>query len=350
MDGTAAQASEGASSRRTEVCLTVDVEFSIAGALTYPDRYQPVSDAPVYGAVGGREQGLGFLLDCLGDHGLTASFFVECLNVAYFGDRPMGEVVARLLAARQDVQMHLHPEWTYFRDPRWRQTVATMLPRPNGSCAGRSVDELVGFMRLGRETLERWGAPPPIALRTGSFHVDRRVYRAMAAVGLRLASNVGLAMYRSADPELRLHGGLHWIDGVLEAPVLTYTERVGGWHRPRLLSPLSASWSETRALLWAARRTGLSPIVMITHPFEFIKSSDLQFSRITRNRLVQRRFAALCRFLAEHEDEFVTVPLGGIGRAWLAGGAVAEPALAAPPLAVMGRMIANQLADRVWAF
>src|SRR5258708_38713121 len=118
----------------------------------------------------------------------------------------------------------------------------------------------------------------------------------MAASGLRLASNVGLAMYRADDAALRLRGGLHWIDGVLEAPVLTYTERVGGWHRPRLLSPLSASWPEMRALLWAARRSGLSPVVLITHPFEFIKSSDLQFPRITRNRLVQRRFAALCRF------------------------------------------------------
>ncbi|MBV8169813.1 MAG: polysaccharide deacetylase, partial [Alphaproteobacteria bacterium] len=135
---------------RTEVCITVDVEFSIAGSLTHPDRYRPVSEAPVYGRIRGREHGLGFLLDTLADHGLTASFFVECLNTHYFGDAPMGQVVERLLAAGQDVQMHLHPEWLYFRDPRWAETVGTMMPRPNGSCAGRSLDELVAFMRLGQ--------------------------------------------------------------------------------------------------------------------------------------------------------------------------------------------------------
>src|SRR5689334_22997846 len=119
------------SAARTEVCITVDVEFSIAGSLTDPTRYRPVSDPPVYGRIDGREHGLGFLLDCLRDHGLTATFFVECLNTHYFGARPMGAAVERLLAAGQDVQMHLHPEWLYFRDPRWAETVATMMPRPN---------------------------------------------------------------------------------------------------------------------------------------------------------------------------------------------------------------------------
>jgi hypothetical protein len=333
---------------RTEVCITVDTEFSIAGALTRPDRYRPVSGPPVYGLIGGREHGLGFLLDCLGAHGLAATFFVECLNPSYFGDRPMGRVVERLLAAGQDVQMHLHPEWLYFRDPRWIERVATMRPRPNGSCAGRSIDELIEFMRLGRDAFERWGAPAPVALRTGSFHVDRLVYRAMTAMGLRLASNVGLAVYRARDPALHLRGGMHWINGVLEVPVLTYTERVGHWHRPRLLSPLSTSWPEMRALLWAARRAGISPVVLITHPFEFIKSADLQFTRIVRNRIVQRRFAALCRFLAEHAAEFVAVPLGGVGRDWLVRAPEPEPNLEPPALAVMARMIENGLADRIW--
>src|SRR5262249_23597470 len=114
------------SDRRTEVCITVDTEFSIAGALTYPDRYRPVSDPPVYGRIGEREHGLGFLLACLAEHGLAATFFVECLNPSYFGDAPMGRVVGRLLAAGQDVQMHLHPEWLYFGDPRWADTVATL--------------------------------------------------------------------------------------------------------------------------------------------------------------------------------------------------------------------------------
>jgi hypothetical protein len=148
---------------------------------------------------------------------------------------------------------------------------------------------------------------------------------------------------------LRLRGGLHRIHGVLEAPVLSYTERVGGWSRARLLSPLSTSWREMRALLLAARRGGVSPVVLITHPFEFFKTSDIQFTRLTPNRIVQRRFAALCRFLAEHPEDFATVPLGGADRAWLGRPTTAEPDLQPPALAVMGRMIENGLADRLWA-
>jgi hypothetical protein len=335
---------------KTEVCVTVDAEFSIAGALTFPDRYRPVSDPPVYGRIDGREHGLGFLLDCLRDHAIPATFFVESLNVSYFGDAPMGRVVERLLAAGQDVQLHLHPEWLYFSDPRWAETVATMMPRPNGSCAGRSAAELERFITLGMESFRRWGAPTPRALRTGSFHVDLAVYPAMRACGLALASNVGLANYRSVDPALRLRGGLHPIEGVLEAPVLTYTEGIGRWRRWRLLSPLSTSWREMRTLLWTARRRGISPVVIITHPFEFIKSADMQYSRIAPNRIVQQRLAALCRFLAQHGDDFAAVPLGGQGGDWLARTPVPEPELASPPLAVMARMIENRLADKIWRF
>jgi len=72
-----------------EVCITVDTEFSIGGNFKNPE-LSPVAEPIVLGAVDGKEHGLGFLLDSFSAFGVQATFFVEALQTAYFGDEPMG--------------------------------------------------------------------------------------------------------------------------------------------------------------------------------------------------------------------------------------------------------------------
>jgi hypothetical protein len=98
--------------RPIEVCITIDTEFSIGGNFEDP-ALAPVAEPIVLGSVGGREQGLGFLLDSLGEFGIRATFFVETLQTAYFGDEPMGGIARRIAAAGHDVQLHLHPCWLH---------------------------------------------------------------------------------------------------------------------------------------------------------------------------------------------------------------------------------------------
>jgi hypothetical protein len=95
--------------RPIEVCITIDTEFSIGGNFEDP-ALAPVTEPIVLGSVGGREQGLGFLLDSLGEFGIRATFFVETLQTAYFGDEPMGGIARRIAAAGHDVQLHSPPQ------------------------------------------------------------------------------------------------------------------------------------------------------------------------------------------------------------------------------------------------
>ncbi len=104
---------------RTEVCITIDTEFSIGGAFRQPDKYQPVGAQAVQCAVGDREEGLGFLLASFAESNVRATFFVETLQTCYFGDAPMGNLIDRIAGAGHDVELHFHPGWLHFVKPDW---------------------------------------------------------------------------------------------------------------------------------------------------------------------------------------------------------------------------------------
>lgn len=336
----------------TEVCITVDAEFSVGGAFSAPHLYSPVGERAVYCAVNGREHGLGYLLDTFREYDISATFFVEALNHCFFGDEPMRKVASRIRAAGLDVQLHLHPCWLHFRSPSWRSEIANGVP--NDSCAGRTLNEMTEIIELGLAAFERWGLPRPIALRTGGFQTDLNVYRAMKRVGIPIGSNVAVATHDLGDPALALCGGRRWIEGVLELPVLTYVDRTDpralGRGRRRSLQVTASSWAETRALLWSARRKGQSPVVVLTHPFEFVKKADIQYTRMRRNRVNQARLAALCRFLREHCDDFKSVSFAEGMADWLRAGESDDPAYTVPRTASLMRTIENIVNDRVWTF
>ena len=326
---------------RTQVCITIDTEFSIGGAFADPAARRPIGVANVTCEVRGREQGLGFLLDTFARHGTAATFFVETMNVHWFGAGEMRPIVERILAAGQDVQLHLHPCWAAFGRADWRETASGAPPDDN--CDGRGEEELRGLIRAGMEALEHMGAPCPVALRTGNLRADRNVYRAMRACGLALGSNIGLGLGRPADPELRLRGGRHRIEGVLEVPVLTYGPG------ERLLTITGCCFAETQALLRQARSESVETIVLLTHPFEFVKGDRLDPSRQRRNRINQQRLDRLCAFLAARPDEFETVSFGAAAPAWLAAPDAPAPHLRAPLPRVLGRMVQNKANDLVAA-
>lgn len=91
---------------RTKVFMTIDTEFSIGGTFLSPHAVQPIGAQNVDCVVRGRAEGLGFLLDTFAAHGIQATFFVETLQTAYFGDGPMGEIARRIGAAGHDLQLH----------------------------------------------------------------------------------------------------------------------------------------------------------------------------------------------------------------------------------------------------
>ncbi len=328
---------------RTQIGITVDTEFSIAGHFQDPPRFAPLAEPVVYGNSASKQEGLRFILDALDQHQISASFFVECANYFYFGDEPMGSVVKELQQANQDIQLHIHPVWLSFSEhsPAFPQ---------HDDCSGRSYDEMLRVIQLCTEVFERWVGHRPDALRTGSLRADDNVYRAMSAVGIPMASNIGLGVYQPPEPELQLLSGRHRIHSVMEIPLFTYQDSkfFGRRHR-KSLQITSCSWPEMQHLLWKARRAGVEQIILLTHPFEFFKKSDFRYGRTTRNRVNQARLQKLCKFINQHDQDFVAADFGSQREAWM-NTEIEQIQLGIPTIYSMGRKLHNRLNDRLWAY
>src|SRR5262249_32610737 len=146
------------------------------------------------------------------EFGVRATFFVEALQTAYFGDEPMGGIARRITQAGQDVQLHLHPCWLHY------EAASTQNPEeiPNDSCAGRSDAELDRFFEFGLAAFSRWGLPKPVAVRSGNFEVDASFYRAAARSGMLCSSSIALPVYRPADEVLEAVATRHRFGQVSE--------------------------------------------------------------------------------------------------------------------------------------
>jgi len=291
---------------RTQVSITVDTEFSIAGAF-YDRNLFPLGDPRVWCETDAKSHGLGFMLDCLAQYGVVATFFVEVLNRHYFRLDPMRTVAEKLHAAGHDVQLHLHPCWTVFQHEDWRERARVRTKPSIDAFFGRAEDESLKLMEEGLETFHTWGLPTPTVFRSGSLHHDDALYRAQSRAGIPYSSHVGVAVFDSGDTKYRLYSGRHERHGVIECPILTFQDwKVPGKSHLKSLTITGSNFMETRMLLEQAHREGIEHVVILTHPFEYVHASDPQMTRMRPHFVNQRRLARLCEFLSENTDRFAT--------------------------------------------
>lgn len=327
---------------RTRVLITVDTEFTIGGAFDSPNgTAEPIGTQNVLCAIDGVSEGLGFILDTLGTHSLAASFFVETMQTAYFGDGPMRAVVELIRSSDHDIQLHLHPVWTYFEESDWRRRLA--VEAPSDELCGRPIDLLVSWMHRGIATFERWGLHSPVAMRAGNLRADRNVYRAMSMTGIKLGSNIGRGVFEPAEPALRFNGGIHRIEGITELPVLTYVGMQ--WPRRRLksLTITGTSTAELIHLLEHAHRLAHPCVVLLTHCHEFVKRRLP--SAIERNELTRSRLRELCRFLSNRSDRFEVTTMAAMAKANEPPPSHLDPLFEVPTPLALRRMIENKLND-----
>lgn len=329
-----------------EICITIDTEFSIAGAFENPKKYKPIAEPAVLCEVNGREHGLGFLLETFQKYNISASFFVECANYFYFGDEPMQSIMKRIQSAGQDVQLHIHPCWLNFnQDPE-----IGIFPI-NDNCNGREYDELKRIFELCIEVFERWSGKRPEAIRTGSLVADINIYRVMKELNIPLASNVAVGVFFPAEPELQIYSGRKKINGVLEQPVLSYHDmNILGRKHIKSLQITSCSWPEMKHILWRARKHGIENIVILTHPFEYIKKENFQFKKITKNRINQNRLSKLCKFISEHDQDFVSADFGSSREKWCQKEESEQTPMNIPTAYMVGRKIHNKINDTLWHY
>ena len=331
------------STRPTEVCITVDTEFSVGGAF-WSQENKPVGEPIVLGTIHGKEEGLGFLLDTLAQHEARATFFVETLQTAYFGDEPMGTIARRIANAGHDVQLHLHPSWLHFESSEATEP----LNAKNDSCAGRTEEELDRIIERGCAAFSRWGLSRPTIVRTGNFEVDVNFYKAAARAGITTSSNIALSVFRPPEGIPKAASGAGWIEGILELPVLTYIWRLGTLPMLRPLTITGCSVAEMRSILRQARERGISPVIVLTHPQEYIKKKDFRYNKLRRNRVNQGRLKALLSFLRENSDDFVAVPVSKIERDRFVRARFDSPSILVSFGKAIARLVENGVNDRIW--
>jgi peptidoglycan/xylan/chitin deacetylase (PgdA/CDA1 family) len=290
---------------KTKVVLTVDTEASIGGAFGGNEAHTPLIHELVAGVVDGKSEALGFLVETLNRYGLVATFFVETLQTRYFPDRVMGGYVDQLLRAGQDVQLHLHPCWLAFNDGKLDRSSPVI-----DDCHELEIGRLTALIREGAERIGAWTGTRPTGMRTGNFSTALSVFEAMSKAGLRHASNICLAVHRPPEPELAVTGGVYDFAGIRELPVTCFFDvgPVGrGRLRPMQVTALTAR--EQISLLNAAHDNKNPVVVIVTHPFEFVKKRDFRYTNLRPNRIIQNRFRRLCAYLSANTDRFEVVPL-----------------------------------------
>lgn len=289
---------------RTRVCITIDTEFSIAGAFE-DSNCRPVAEPMVWCNVDGRSEGLGFMLDCFAQHDIPATFFIEALHRYYFKDDPMGPIVKWIQeAGGHEIQLHVHPCWSVFQHEDWWARVR-QTPRQD-DFFGRAEDDSVRLIEYGLAVFREWGVPAPLVFRSGSLQHDDVLYRALARTGIPYSSNIGLAIFDSGDPRYQMYSGRQLHHGVLECPVLTFSDwSVPGKRHLKTLTITGTSFAETRRLLDQAQRAGIGQVVILTHPFEYVQSHDDTLAHARRHRVNQERLAQLCQYLNQARDRFL---------------------------------------------
>jgi len=330
---------------KTKVCISVDVEPSVAGAFANPSRFKPLLAEPVEGKVNGRSEALGFLLRTLREMDLRATFFVETLHPAYFGEEPMRRYVEDLLEANQDVELHVHPCWLTFRNGR-----PDLSAFVSDECADHPEERLVEILSRGKAQLKRWTGHEPVGFRSGGFSVNRAVYSAMRRVGLRASSNICLAYTPPSEDALRLAGGVHAIEDVFEFPVTCFRDpgRIGRSRMRGLQITACARW-ELRELINAAWQQGQSYVVIVTHPFEFVKRDSDQYTKMAVNKVNQQRFRWLCSYLAANTDRFEVVTLAELAQREPERLNERPAELSGKITSSVARSVQNVLNDHIWA-
>jgi len=271
----------------TRVFLTIDTEFAWrhhAAGLDVETIYaRSIEPAGV---------GLSYQLDLLAEHGLKACFFVDPMPALIFGLAPVKRMVDTILTAGQEVQLHLHPNWTAARvGDRGAHYARFQLHE-------YTLAEQRDLLRGAVELLVAAGAPAPIAFRAGGYAANEDTLIALAELGFAYDSShngAEAAESRIALPPAQIAPIDHHL---IEVPVTVIEDAPGMW---RTFQLCALSGAETAAALDHAAAEDHAAVTIVSHGFELANRLGTR-----ANGVHVRRFDTLCRLLALRTDALPT--------------------------------------------
>ncbi len=304
----------------TRVLLTIDTELTwrhfVEGA-GWRDNF-----ALSYDPAG---VGIPYQLRLLKACGLKACFFVDPMPALVYGIEPVARMIEPILAAGQEVQLHVHSFWSDLAEGRKSDA------RFELTCFDASGQKRL--LETARALLIAAGAPAPTAFRAGSFAANADTLAALRAIGLRYDSShngaehpqVSALPFDAAllDPTAR--------EGIIEAPV-SQIARAGGGLRPLQLCALSTQ--EMVAALSHAALHDHAATTIVSHSFELASRDGKRV-----NELVRGRFENLCRLLALNREQMPTARFEDIR---------AHDGRAARPLPAATIRTARRYAEQAW--
>ncbi|HEY0028580.1 MAG TPA: polysaccharide deacetylase [Allosphingosinicella sp.] len=272
----------------TRILLTVDTELRwrpyAAGATWQENLARSFDPAGV---------GVSWQLEMLARHGLSACFFVDPMPAEVYGLEPIRAMVAPILAAGQEVQLHLHP--------CWRSVAAGKADGEGFELTGFTPADQRALIAKARGLLIEAGARPPIAFRSGSFAANLATLAMLAAEGFAFDSshNGSEHPWPSDLPLAPEQIAPLALAGLVEVPV-TQIEDAPGHLRPMQFCAVSSE--EIEAALLHAEAEGHPLVTIVSHSFEFASRDGAR-----PNRTLCRRFEKLCAFLGAERERFPTV-------------------------------------------
>ncbi|HXH16724.1 MAG TPA: polysaccharide deacetylase [Sphingomonas sp.] len=280
----------------TPVFLTVDTEFAwrhhvaqLDGAAIYARSLEPAG------------VGLTYQLAELAKHDLKACFFVDPMPALVYGLAPVRRMVETIVAAGQEVQLHLHPHW------------AGAKLGDGGAAHGRfqlydySLAEQTDLLVRATDLLVEAGAPKPIAFRAGSYAANDDTLTALATLGFSYDSShngsqapgdsrISLPAQQIAPVRYPAVAGQE--AGLIEVPVTVIGDVR---HNIRTFQLCALSAGESYDALEHAAVSQHAAVTIVSHGFELANRSGTR-----ANAVHVRRFQALCAVLAEMRDVLPT--------------------------------------------
>lgn len=322
--------------------LTFDVEVWCNGWDALDSSFEASFERYVYGTSRHGQYALPKTLEILNRNRLQGVFFVEPLFAARFGIEHLQAIVKLIRDAGQQIQLHIHPEWTDEIKP----AIIADHEKKRQHLTFYSLDEQISLIAFAKDLLQRAGSGPITAFRAGSFAANRDTFEALRRNGILVDSSLNRC-YAISGPGISRAGQVDApfvINGITTYPVTVFKD---GFGKDRPAHVAACSVGELKEAMASAKAAGLSDFTIVSHNFEMLKPGAAVPSWV-----VVRRFEQLCAYLSEHRTQY---PVTGYTQ-WVesiaadtAGNTAANPAAAVPATGLVStaRRHLEQLISRV---
>ncbi|MCB1929237.1 MAG: hypothetical protein KDH17_14540 [Rhodocyclaceae bacterium] len=317
------------------VYLTFDIEVWCNGWTNLDERFPTSFERYVYGRSAAGDYALPKTLEIMARHGVHGVFFVEPLFAARFGVEHLATIVALIQEAGQEVQLHLHPEWT----DEIRPAVFPDKPFKRQHLCFYDLDEQIELIRLGMDLLTQAGAAPLTAFRAGSFAANADTLTAVERCGLRFDASLNMN-YPISGSDLRAEFDFYHPrrrDGLTLLPMTTFRD---GFGRLRHAQVGACSVAELQQAMEDSAVREHPCFTILSHNFEMLRAGSSR-----PDPIVAARFEKLCRHLGRNREPLPTAGLAS--QAALEAPATPDELSRCGALAT-ARRYAGQAVRRLW--